>query len=397
MFQGVKPVESLVPCPAKGTTVATTEPVKPPQPSPPPEAVAKPPAPVPIETKPAAPSETKPARTPIAEPPRPASPSNAPAAEDEKQYTAYLQCSVGKPACGQRDCADVYLAQQPSGAHRTDVAGTRSNMDRQCRQDTAMAAHVEASKQFAACMRDTDVCQRSACGERFRSKLVLEPYASSLEREVQAAAQACQNATTARESEAYAAFNQCRASTSPCDIGKCATPFTSAYPKSVHAAAVMQALSEAPRKCADLNKPATPVAAPAPPAPPSRSPENAAVEFLGRYYYASSDQGERSGARLDDLFASQVNFYGADRSRDNIMVEKRRYHEVWDGRKFDIRDRQVACNGDTCRVTGHVMFDFWSTRRNKSARGVTAFDFTFGNVLTRPQVIAESSKVEQRF
>lgn len=134
---------------------------------------------------------------------------------------------------------------------------------------------------------------------------------------------------------------------------------------------------------------------------PTRTPQQAANNFLERYYFVSSSAGEAAGARLGDLFAPLVNFYGQQRTGGQIVSEKIQYNARWPGRRFSLRPGTISTicesTGTTCRVTGMVEFDFESAQRNAHSRGLSSFEFVFTNVMTAPVVLAESSKVEQRF
>jgi hypothetical protein len=88
----------------------------------------------------------------------------------------------------------------------------------------------------------------------------------------------------------------------------------------------------------------------------TRTPQQAALTFLERYYYVSSSAGEAAGARLGELFAPYVNFYGEQKSSSQIVSEKLQYNERWRGRRFLLRPGTISTgcepSGTTCRVTG---------------------------------------------
>ncbi len=124
-----------------------------------------------------------------------------------------------------------------------------------------------------------------------------------------------------------------------------------------------------------------------------------AQTFVSRYYWTSSSDGERSGARLSDLYAPVVNFYGQQRTVSDIMAEKTAYHQRWPNRRFIVKPGSigVACDAGSggCRVSGLVEFDFDGPAR--SARGISSFEFGVANITSAPRVVSEQSKVEQRF
>lgn len=311
---------------------------------------------------------------------------------DEQAHNDFLQCLVGKSGCEQKSCAEGYLKAQPSGAYASEVRSAQEQIEKVCLADKGNDRLKQDFSAFNECMRATaNVCDQNACVDRFKTRLTVEPYVSSLKQAAQTATQAC---ARLQEEVAFAAFNQCVAQTVPCDTARCAATFTKSYPNSGHIAQVLQVAEQAARTC----KQQAPIQKPEP-TPPSRTPEAAARSFLSQYYYVSSSQGEAAGNDLSDLFAPTVNFYGKMRTRNDIMIEKRAYNARWDGRRFLVQpdSLSVSCDGDTCRVSGRVQWDFESSLLRRNSRGMSSIEFTFANVLTNPKVISEWSKVDERY
>ena len=133
-----------------------------------------------------------------------------------------------------------------------------------------------------------------------------------------------------------------------CDTARCASAFTSTFPNSAYVSRVLQAAENAARTCA-ADRPIVQQPAPAPePTPPPQVNyiEQAARNFVVRYYFTSSSQGEADGASLSALFASQVSFYGKQTSSAEIMREKLAYNTRWDRRRFVVSYHlmNVTCN-----------------------------------------------------
>lgn len=124
-----------------------------------------------------------------------------------------------------------------------------------------------------------------------------------------------------------------------------------------------------------------------------------AQTFVSRFYWTSSSEGERSGARLSDLYASVVNFYGQQRTLSDIMADKIAYNQRWTNRRFIVKPGSVGvvCDAGSggCRVSGFVEFDVDGPGR--SARGLTSFEFGVVNITSAPRIVSEQSKVEQRY
>jgi hypothetical protein len=126
-----------------------------------------------------------------------------------------------------------------------------------------------------------------------------------------------------------------------------------------------------------------------------------ARNFVARYYWVSSSEGEASGARIADLYAPSVNFYGTTRASSSILAEKYSYNARWPMRRFALRQNSLTANCDqdfgVCRVTGMVDWDFESLPRNAHSRGTSSFELGIGGINSNPRVVSEFSKVEQRY
>jgi hypothetical protein len=315
-------------------------------------------------------------------------------------YNEYLQCLPGKPLCAQKGCGDAYLSAFANGAHAPKVRAASAAIQQACDGDLEKKNAADVFAAFNDCMRITvNVCNRSQCVDRYRYKLAAEPYASSLRQSAETAANDCRRS---QEDAAYAQFSSCVAGAAACDTARCASAFTSAFPNSSYVQRVLQAAENAARTCAVERPIQQPAPAPVPtPQPEASSSEQAARNFVVRYYYTSSSQGEADGASLGALFAPQVNFYGKQMSSAEIMREKFAYNARWDQRRFAVRNdsMRVTCNssGQICRAAGYVEWDFKSSSLSKVSRGLSSFDFLVANPQTDPKVVGETSKVEQRY
>ncbi len=310
-------------------------------------------------------------------------------------YTDYLQCLPSKPVCAQKACSDVYLSKVPIGNHAEQVRAAAAESQRSCVADADKKTAADNFAAFNECLRaNPNVCSRAQCVDRFRYKLTIEPYASSLRQAADLAANDCRRQ---QEDAGFAEFNRCVAGAAACDTARCASAFTSANPTSAYISRVLQTAENAARTCA--------AARPAPqqlPSPPQvNSAEQATRSFIARYYYSSSSQGEAAGASLSNFFASNVTFYGKPMSGAAVMREKSNYNKRWNQRSFSLRDDSlsVVCNssGGVCRATGQVLFDVASTSPQRNARGLSSFDFLVADPQSDPKVVGESGNVLQRY
>lgn len=298
--------------------------------------------------------------------------------QEATAYSMFNQCVVGANTCDKARCADTYLSQFPNGQHSIEVVRTKSAAESACRSDE------ESKSNFARlneCLRSKpNSCDQKACFDQYSSGIRTEPYVSNVRQISQAAAEIC---SRSQEEGAFARFNQCMLQGTSCDKARCGVPFTSAYPNSSHVAQVLQATSEAARACAM----------------PAVSLEDTARRFVSRIYDLTMSATQ--GTDLSDLYAQNVNFYGSMTSRDQIVDEKTKYFARWNQRKFYLQPDAMTptCDGSTstCRVTGRVTFDLYSTMLGRPSRGVTTFDYTITDVLRAPRISSEAGKVEQRF
>ena len=320
---------------------------------------------------------------------------------EETAYNDFLQCVPGQPACAQKRCGDAYLSAFVYGAHAAKVRAASAASQQACEAEAEKNNAAKIFSEFNDCMRITiNVCNRSQCVDRYRYKLTTEPYASSLRQSAETAANDCRRS---QEDAAYAQFNSCVAAAAACDTARCASAFTSTFPNSAYVPRVLQTAENAARTCA-AERPIVQQPAPTPeptPQPDVNSVEQAARNFVVRYYYTSSSQGEADGASLAALFAPQVNFYGTQKSSADILREKFAYNTRWDQRRFSVRDdsMRVNCNssGQICRAIGYVEWDFSSSSLRKVSRGLSSFDFLIANPQNHPKVVGETSKVEQHY
>jgi hypothetical protein len=277
------------------------------------------------------------------------------------------------------------------------VRAANSQSEKSCWPETQKKTDADTFAAFSDCLRITiNICNQSQCVDRYRYKLTAEPYASTVRQAAETAANACRRQ---QEDSAFDAFNRCVAGAEACDTARCASAFTSAFPTSAYVSRVLQTAENAARTCAT---PPAPPQTPAPaPTPQTTSPEQAARNFIDWFYYTHSSEGEAAGARLNTIYAPQVNFYGGLKSMGEILNEKFKINAKWDTRRFFLSNDtiSVSCNstGQVCRATGQVQFDFASSSLGSSSRGVSSFDLLIANPENNPKVIGEASKVERRY
>ena len=175
-------------------------------------------------------------------------PETAEVDPEQTAYNDYLQCLPGKAACAQTNCGDAYLSGFTNGSHSAQVNAARTESQKSCQADAQKKTMADDFSAFSECMRITiNVCNRAQCVDRYRYKLTVEPYASSLHQEAETAANDCRRL---QEESAFADFNRCVAGAAACDTARCAGAFTAAFPASSYVSKVLSTAENAARICA---------------------------------------------------------------------------------------------------------------------------------------------------
>ena len=103
--------------------------------------------------------------------------------------------------------------------------------------------------------------------------------------------------------------------------------------------------------------------------------EEKANALLISYYDTWSDSDALASRFIDTAYAGTISFYGADRSRNYVIEEKRKFTERWPFRAYNPRSEtvKITCE-ENCRITGIVE---WYARSvaGKISSGEAEFDF----------------------
>jgi caspase domain-containing protein len=106
--------------------------------------------------------------------------------------------------------------------------------------------------------------------------------------------------------------------------------------------------------------------------------EAGAKAFVLTYWRIWSQGGEAPIDFLDSVFAENVQFYGARKSRAEVINDRKSYANRWQTRAFSVHEKSIksSCNRTkrTCRVEG--VMD-WSVSDNRSRRASGLASFTF--------------------
>jgi len=143
-----------------------------------------------------------------------------------------------------------------------------------------------------------------------------------------------------------------------------------------------------------------PLAAPTPPNEPETAAaptelEQAASARAASYVAAWSSPDDQTGEAIRPYYAPEVDYFGSNRSVDQIMVEKGAFARRWPSRNYDIRPGSVTVqcpDAHSCSVTGVIDWRAANPQASRYASGASTFTMT----LRDGQITGESSSVLSR-
>jgi len=111
--------------------------------------------------------------------------------------------------------------------------------------------------------------------------------------------------------------------------------------------------------------------------PPDGDLADRAAEFVKAIHSKWSGTGAADATWIEALYAQQVDFYGKRLSRQEVVVEKRRFTERWPHRSYNIQanSMRARCDPSECIVTGNVDWETRSAARNTAASGLATFTY----------------------
>lgn len=149
--------------------------------------------------------------------------------------------------------------------------------------------------------------------------------------------------------------------------------------------------------------PAITPAAPAMAASEGRFPEwaGAAQRLAVDYLDSVSAPGDALVATAPRFYAERVRFHGRTLSLSAVMAEKSRFVRRWPVRHYAVQARSLhtACNAQsaTCQVYATFEFRAENPARGARSQGVSELVLTIDVSGARPVIVAEGSRVVQRY
>lgn len=120
--------------------------------------------------------------------------------------------------------------------------------------------------------------------------------------------------------------------------------------------------------------------------------EQKALAFMTRYHDAWSLPNAEAFAFLGAAYGDRVNFYGKSATREEVLIDKRRFADRWSRRAYSVRhgSESVHCT-DTCQLDGSVEWFAQSARGDRASSGTA--DFTLVWDPKTGKILSEVGKV----
>jgi len=133
--------------------------------------------------------------------------------------------------------------------------------------------------------------------------------------------------------------------------------------------------------------------------PKKRSLEDHATQFVSSQIADRSSTNTSGPGSLARAYANNVLYYGKRKSRQAILVEKRRELERWPERVYDVQrdSMRVQCLKDVCKVRGIMAWQTRNSHRATMASGISKFDYEISPSGGGFRILSESGSVVKRY
>jgi curved DNA-binding protein CbpA len=133
-------------------------------------------------------------------------------------------------------------------------------------------------------------------------------------------------------------------------------------------------------------------------APPSDSLEARAADFVSAQVSAWSSTNPINLATLASSYADEVFYYGSRKSRQAVLLDKRRLLERWPERIYDVQAGSITvqCLANMCTVGGMIDWQTRSVPRAASASGIAQFEYKVTPSPGAFSIVSENSSVVKR-
>jgi hypothetical protein len=133
-------------------------------------------------------------------------------------------------------------------------------------------------------------------------------------------------------------------------------------------------------------------------APSSDSLEGRAASFVAAQVSGWSSSNAINLASLANAYAEEIFYYGSRKSREAVLLDKRRLLERWPERIYHVRPGSITvqCLANVCKVGGMTDWHTRSAPRATSASGTAQFEYEVALSRDAFSILSENSSVVKR-
>ena len=133
-------------------------------------------------------------------------------------------------------------------------------------------------------------------------------------------------------------------------------------------------------------------------APSSDSLEGRAASFVAAQVSGWSSASAVDPASLAGAYAEEIFYYGSRKSREAVLLDKRRLLERWPERIYHVRPGSITvrCSANVCKVGGMTDWHARSAPRATSASGTAQFEYEVALSGDAFSILSENSSVVKR-
>lgn len=128
--------------------------------------------------------------------------------------------------------------------------------------------------------------------------------------------------------------------------------------------------------------------------------ENYSRKLVAQYFSTWSINDDVAEEFLNKYFSEKVNFYGGNKKKSEIMIQKIKFMKRWPTRKYKERTSSttINCNSDrkTCWVKGVVEWSVASLSRTAKSSGASEFELGFDYSSGDVRIIYENGRTLER-
>ena len=156
---------------------------------------------------------------------------------------------------------------------------------------------------------------------------------------------------------------------------------------------------DAPDERQPLPRQSTKESGEVPGAPAASAPlERRAASFVTAQVSGWSSANTNDLAALASAYADEIFYYGSRKSREAVLLDKRRLLERWPERSYQVQPGSITvqCRGNVCKVGGLTDWQTRSAARKASASGTAQFEYEVAVSGDALSIVSENSSVVRR-